>query len=359
MTKKELGYVELEWTCKRCNTKNPGMNRVCTNCGAPISLDDKFELPDQQELITDKEKLEEAKKGPAIQCPYCNVLNSAGATICIQCGGDIQAGLARQAGEVLGAHETGLVPDKPCPFCNQPVKANAQRCPNCGGSLVDTAAPTATPAPTKPQKIPIWLIIGGITLGVLCCASIIAFIVMRSKTSDVTASVSDVRWQLSIDIMEKQPVQKSAWSDDVPSQAQAVSCQEKYKETSNLPALNATEVCGTPYVVDQGSGAGEVAQDCEYLVYASYCEFTVLDWTAVNTAVAQGRDNNPQWPITSLQAGQQEGNRYETYQVTFDADGQTYTYTPVDMVEFRQFEIESQWILAINTFGEINDIRRK
>ena len=357
MAKKELGYVELEWTCKHCGTKNPGMKRFCTNCGAPISQDDKFELPDQQELITDKEKLEEAKKCPAIHCPYCNALNPGEAKICVQCGGDLQTGLARRAGEVLGAHETGPVPDKPCPFCNQPVKANAQRCHHCGGSLVVAAQPMAKPAATR--KIPFWLIPAGIVLAVLCCGALAAIFILGNRTKDVTASVSDVSWQLSIDILEKQPVQKEAWEEDVPSQAQDVSCWDEYKQTSSNPAPNATEVCGTPYTIDQGSGAGKVVQDCEYQIYASYCEFTVQDWTMVNTAVAQGSDNYPQWPITSLQTGQQEGDRHEVYQVTFDADGQTYSYTAIDMAEFSQFEIGSQWILAINAFGGVRDVRRK
>jgi hypothetical protein len=358
MTQKELGYVELEWTCKHCGTINPGMKRVCTNCGAPISENDKFELPDQQQLITDNEKLDEAKKGPALQCPYCNVLNPAGTKLCIQCGGDIQAGLARQAGEVIGSYETAPVPDKPCPFCNQPVKANAQRCPHCGGSLVELVKPASTPTGV-PNRNRIWLIIGGILLGVLCLATLITFLIMSSRTNNISASVSDLRWQLSIDILEKQPVQKSDWSDNVPSQAQDLTCQDRYKETSNIPVLNATEVCGTPYTIDVGSGAGKVVQDCEYLVYASYCEFSVQDWTVVNTANAQGSDNSPQWPVTNLQAGQQVGNRHETYQVSFDANGQTYSYTPVDMAEFSQFGLNSQWTLSINSFGQIKDIQRK
>ncbi len=117
----------------------------------------------------------------------------------------------------------------------------------------------------------------------LCLASVIAFIVMSSRTSDVTASVSGMQWKLSIDILEMQPVQKSAWSEYVPSQAREVSCRDEYKETSNIPVPNATEVCGTPYTIDVGSGAGKVVQDCEYLVYASYCDFTVTEWTVVNT----------------------------------------------------------------------------
>jgi DNA-directed RNA polymerase subunit RPC12/RpoP len=335
------------------------MNRVCSNCGAPIQEEDKFELPDQQELITDKAKLEEAKAGPAIQCPYCNVLNPAGTKLCIQCGGDIQAGLARQAGEVLGAYETAPVPDKPCPFCNQPVKANAQRCPYCGGSLVEPATPTAPAPAATTKKNPIWLIVGGVLLVVLCFVSVIAFIVASNRTKEVTASVSDLSWELSVSILERQPVKKSAWSDNVPSEAQDVACQDRYKETSSFAVPKSTEVCGTPYTIDVGSGAGKVVQDCEYLVYASYCNFSVLDWTVVNTAVAQGSDTSPQWPVVNLQSAQQEGDRKEIYQVIFAADGQSYSYTPVDMAEYSQFDLGSQWILGINTFGQIKDIQRK
>lgn len=358
MTQKELGYVELEWTCKHCGTINPGMKRVCTNCGAPIAEDDKFELPDQQELITDKDKLDEAKTGPAIQCPYCNVFNPAGTKLCIQCGGDIQAGLARQAGEVLGAFDTAPVPDKPCPFCNQPVKANAQRCPNCGGSLVEAALPVARPAAIS-KKTPIWMIAGAVFLGLLCLGSVITFIVMSNRTNNITASVADRQWQLSIEILAMQPVQKSDWSENVPTEAKNVVCQDRYKETSSVPVPNATEVCGTPYTIDVGSGAGKVVQDCEYQVYASYCKFSVMDWTVINTAVAEGSDDNPQWPVLSLQAGQQEGNRSESYLVSFAASGQSYTYTPADMAEFSQFDLGSEWVLSINTFGQIKDLQSK
>ncbi len=359
MTQKELGYVELEWTCKHCGTINPGMARVCTNCGAPIGQEDKFELPDQQELITDTKKLEEAKSGPAIQCPYCNVLNPAGTKLCIQCGGDIQEGLARKAGEVLGAYQATALPDKPCPSCGQPVKANAERCPNCGGSLVESKVSTSTIAPSKPKKTSIWLIVGGIAIGALCIMAVIAFIIMSNRTNEVTATVSDLKWQRSIQILEKQPVQRSSWREDVPAAAEDISCQDEYKETSSDPVPNATEVCGTPYTIDTGSGAGKVVQDCEYLMYASYCDFTVLDLVVVNTAEAMGGDSNPFWPATNLLAGQQVGSRYENYQVTFDANGESYSYSTVDAAEFGQFNLSSQWILNINTFGDIKDMRSK
>lgn len=359
MTQKELGYVELEWTCKHCGTVNPGMKRVCSNCGAPIAKDDQFELPDQQALIADQQKLEEAKAGPAIHCPYCGVLNPAGTKLCIQCGGDIQEGLARKAGEVLGAYQSAAVPDKPCPSCGQLVKADAERCPYCGGSLAKTTAVTPPAASAVPKKTPLWMIAGGIALGVLCLAVIIAAIVLSNRTKAVTATVSDLRWQRSIEILAMQPVQRAAWQEDVPSEAQGISCRDEYKETSSFSAPKSTEVCGTPYTIDTGSGAGKVVQDCEYRVYSSYCEFTMQELAVVNVAQALGSDNQPYWPASSLQAGQQEGNRLEKYQVTFSADGQTYLYDTTDQLEFTQFSLGSQWLLDVNTFGDIKEIRAK
>lgn len=357
MTQKELGYIELEWTCKRCGTINPGMKRVCTNCGAPMEQDDKFELPDQQELITDQDKLEEAKKGPAIQCPYCNVLNPGSTKICIQCGGDIQAGLARQAGEVLGAYKAEAVPDQPCPNCGQPVKANAQRCPHCGGSLVEAAKPA--PTAEKSKTTPLWLIIAGIILGLVCLSSIIAIIILGNRTSDVTARVSDMHWQMSVEILEQQPVQKSDWSENVPAEAEDVSCRDEYKETSSEPVPNSIEECGEPYTIDTGSGAGKVVQDCVYKVYASYCDYTILDWVVTDTMISQGGDTNPQWPVFTLQTGQQEGDRIADYQVVFVTDDETYTYKPVDLEDYSQFDVGSEWILSINTFGAIKEISNK
>ncbi len=359
MTQKELGYVELEWTCKHCGTVNPGMKRVCSNCGAPMAQDDQFELPDQQELITDKQKLEEAKAGPAIQCPYCNVANPAGTRLCVQCGGDIEEGLKRKAGEVLGAFQAAPVPDKPCPSCGQMVKANAERCPNCGGSLVEPTISTPTSVPAQPKKTPLWMVIGGIALVLVCLGAVILFIVLGNRTNEVTATVTDLRWQRSIQILALQPVQQEAWQEQVPQEAQNVSCRDEYKETSSFPGPKSTEVCGTPYTVDTGSGAGKVVQDCEYRVYASYCAFTVQDLVVVNTVESMGSDLNPAWPPFTLQAGQQEGGRTETYQVTFTAGENTYSYNLVDATEFSQFSLGSQWLLDVNTFGSINNIRSR
>ena len=49
MPQETVGYVKLEWTCKRCGSKNPGTTRICAACGNVMSEADKFDL---QQYIT-------------------------------------------------------------------------------------------------------------------------------------------------------------------------------------------------------------------------------------------------------------------------------------------------------------------
>ena len=37
MTRKTVGYVELEWTCDHCGTENPGPRKFCNNCGVKLN----------------------------------------------------------------------------------------------------------------------------------------------------------------------------------------------------------------------------------------------------------------------------------------------------------------------------------
>lgn len=356
MAQKEVGYVELEWTCKRCGTKNPGMQKTCTNCGAPITTEDAFELPDQQVLITEEEKLKQAKKGADIHCPYCGTANPADAAVCSQCGGDLKQGSARETGKVMGSHTTAPVPEKPCPYCNQPVRATAQRCPNCGGDLLRPPAQAAPAQPVAARKPSLAMIIGAIALFLVCCGIGSFFLFLANKTEDLRGQVQAVEWQMSVQILEQRPVEREDWEDQLPAGAEIVSCTDKYYETRSEPAPKSTEVCGTPYTIDEGSGAGRVVQDCEYRVYASSCTYTVLDWTVVDTLQTSGFDTNPYWPDFSLGSDQREGNRSEFYRVNFNVDGQIMEYRPLDVSEFRQFNPGSEWTLTINGLGAITNI---
>ena len=75
-TQKEVGYVELEWTCPRCQARNAGTVKTCATCGVPQPADVEFEAPPQAEIIAKEsvEAQEVAKAvaaGADVYCPFC------------------------------------------------------------------------------------------------------------------------------------------------------------------------------------------------------------------------------------------------------------------------------------------------
>ncbi len=372
MTQETLGYVELEWTCQYCGSKNPGTVKVCGNCGAAMAKDQKFETPAQQQLIKDEQKIAQIKQGADLHCPACGTRNPASAVKCSQCGSDLAGAAKREAGQVMGAYSDRPMAEVQCPACGTMNPGTASNCKNCNAPLGQTqpgampsfsiSGATAQPAaPARPQArrrvSPIMLIVGGI-LAVVCLCGLGVFIFASLSTSDTTASVQSVYWELVIGIEERRPVERKTWEDQIPSDAQVGRCELQVREVldSPDPSRQSDKVCGTPYVVDQGSGAGKVVQDCKYNVYDNYCEYTVLEWKEVDQVTASGTDLNPEWPLVNIQSGQREGERREKYEVTFDADGKFYDYSPSDATQFAQFQPGSRWILKVNLLGGVNEV---
>jgi hypothetical protein len=363
MAKKTIGYIELEWICKRCGTKNPGTSKTCSNCGAPMPEGEQFELPAEQKLISEPEKLAQAGRGPDVACPYCGTRNPAGTAICAQCGGDLKGAKARQKGQVLGAFQAGPAAEIACPACNSPNPAGAPRCKNCGAALAGIPAPSqpaATPATTRTGSRT-WLIIGIAVLVIALCAGAAALFALSTRTTDTSAVVQSVDWERSIQILEERPVQHEDWQDSIPAGAPVGACSEKVRSVQSEPAAGAEEVCGTPYTEDEGSGLGRVVQDCEYRLYDNWCSFTVEEWQVVDSTALQGSNLSPVWPELALQAGQRQGDRLESYLVTFQAEsgGKTYTYQVDDPARFASFAPGTRWNLAINGFGTVVDVQEK
>jgi ribosomal protein L40E len=394
MPQETLGYVELEWTCQYCGSKNPGTVKVCANCGAAMAKDQKFEAPAQQQLIKDEQKIAQIKKGADIHCPACGTRNPADAVKCSQCGSDLAAGVRRESGQVLGAFQDRPVAEVKCAACGTMNPGTASNCKNCNAPLGQTqpgaaplpsfsvsgaaaqpaapAQPEPHPPPVAPQAqrsgekapygqarrvSPVMLIIGGL-VALLCLCGLGFFIFASLNTSDTAASVQSVYWERIIGIEERGPVERKAWEDQIPSDAQVGRCELQVREVLDNPdpSRRSDKECGTPYVVDQGSGAGQVVQDCKYNIYDNYCEYTVLEWKEVDRVTANGTDLNPEWPSVSLQSGQREGERTEKYDVTFDAQGTIYHYSPSDATEFAQFQPGSDWTLRINMLGGVTDV---
>lgn len=355
MAKKSLGHTELQWTCPRCETINPGLVKVCEGCGAPQPEDVEFHQPKHQELITDEEKLAKAKAGPDIHCAYCGTRNPAGATHCSQCKADLSQGTKRKTGRVVGAFKSGPAQKIACPHCGAENLETNKRCTQCGGSLkqIREVKKAASQQQASKPKLSTGGMIGiGAALLLVCAAVYFLFI----KTTTVSGDVQSVGWERSVPILEFLPVEHEDWWDEVPSDGEVVSCDSREREVVNEPVPNSEEVCGEPYTVDTGGGAAEVVQDCEYHVYDDYCTYTVLEWAPVDTVTFSGSDFSPVWPSPSITSEQQLGERSESYTIVFSADGKTYTYETEDVNLFMQADIGSVWNLEVNTLGAVQSI---
>lgn len=357
MAKKTVGFVILEWVCPNCNTKNPGPQKTCISCGHPQPEDVVFIKAEQDILLTGQKEIAQAASGPDVHCPYCGTRNLSSAKICTQCGGDLIGARSRQSGQTLGAYQ-----DKDrriaCPNCGIENQSSASFCTSCGASLgkqqtVPPSSAVSLPASAEKRKInPII-----IALPVLFVILIITVIILFSgQKTQVKASVASTYWLRSIVIEEYGPVVNSDWISSIPNGAQIGKCRSEYHHTASEPEASSTEICGTPYVVDQGTGYGEVVSDCIYEVYQDKCEYTSDQWYTLTTLSLNGMDLSPAWPETRLSANQREGSRDEQYEITFVQDDDTYRFAVDSYEEFLQFTPGSTWLLSLNAFGKITDL---
>lgn len=213
-------------------------------------------------------------------------------------------------------------------------------------------APAPKPGPAR-KGISMGAIIG---IGAICILAFAAIYFLFIRTEDLVGRVEGLQWERSIPIEALMLVERQDWLDEIPSDAEMGDCELEFRYTSNEPEPNSEEVCGTPYEVDTGSGFAEVVQDCVYEVYDDFCTYSVMDWGLFDTLTITGTDLNPRWPDVNLASDQREGDRQESYEVTFSSSEGNYTYTTTDSVEFVRFIAGSSWTLSVNAVGSIVDL---
>jgi ribosomal protein L40E len=329
-----------------------------------------FEQAAEEELITDEQEIARAKAGPDVHCAFCGARNPAGAAKCSQCGADLSAATARESGHVLGAHRDGPAEEIQCPRCGTLNSASALHCSQCNASLPrpePKSSPRRAVSPAqrravggastqKRGKKGVLSILGIAVFALVACAAIGILVSSLTPSKEITGQVQAVEWTYSIAVEEMKDVSREAWFDEIPSDARVGTCTKKHHHTQDEPAPSATEVCGTPYTIDKGTGHGQVVQDCEYKVYADWCEYTARAWTLVDEVTTNGSDLDPQWPVLSLDVNQREAERVQIYKVVFDTEKGAYTYTTSDVSDFGRFAVGSRWTLKVSAMGGITPI---
>ncbi|MFZ5878391.1 MAG: double zinc ribbon domain-containing protein [Chloroflexota bacterium] len=350
--KQTLGYVELEWTCPNCNSRNKGRDKTCASCGAPQPENVKFERVADEKLIA-ADDAKAAAIGPDIHCGFCGTRNPGNAVACSQCGADLKEGKARAAGRELAAAAKATV--IPCPTCGAENPSTGKMCVKCGSPLPSAAAPVsfsapmgggaARPAvPVRPAKKPNWLLLGGI-LGALLLCCVVGLFVFLFPSSSVQATVADLYWQTSVPVQEQREVRYTDEQSSPPGDAYDVSCRT---ETNT--------VCEQK-TIDQGNGYAEVVEEC-HDESREYCSYTVMEWKTIQTYPLEGYDLIPQYASPTLFSGQRLGPISETFTVTFDSEKGELTYHPGSAGEFQQFSPGSVWTIQLNAFGGVVSVSR-
>jgi ribosomal protein L40E len=356
MSQKSLGYVELEWICPNCQTRNPGPQPKCESCSAPQPADVEFVQPLREEIIADEQKAAMAAAGPDIHCGFCGTRNHATATHCRQCGADLKEGQERAAGRTLGDHRNQPVGKVQCPACGVENPGEARRCQRCGAGLTPGAElekraqqSGATGKGKGSSRTALWIAAGVVAL-------IVLFLALSLRTEEMIGVVEGVNWQTRIEIEALVPVTKESWLERIPSGIEVGRCEKRVARTQAEPAPGAREVCGTPYTVDQGSGYGRVVQECQYEILEDWCEYKVQEWRGVDSVTANGSGVSAIWPELRLASDQRAGKRREEYVVHFGSDGGSYRYILSSATDAARFEPGSRWILLVNTFNTVTGV---
>jgi ribosomal protein L40E len=348
--KRTVGYVQLEWTCPNCSTRNPGGEKTCRNCGAPQPENVQFERAADEKLVTDAKAVQAAQRGADYICPYCSTRNPGDAKTCSQCGGDLVEAKRRAAGAVLERNRGPV--EVTCTNCGTVNPASGVNCSKCGAPLpraagaVQAAARTgrATSPASAPAKKTNWLLIGGLAGALALCCAIAAFLFFV-PTGSVQATVTDVHWQTSVPVQEERAVNYSNERGSPPSDAYNVSCHDESRE-----------VC-EERTIDQGNGYAEVVEEC-HTETEQYCSYTRDEWTTIQTYTLDGNDLFPVYSDPSLGFDQRLGSVSEDFTVTFDTEKGMKSYSPGDADEFRQFRIGSTWTLKLNALGSVMSVER-
>lgn len=352
MARRSKGFIELEWTCPNCNTRNKGSQKTCVNCGAPQPENVQFEAPAEKKLVSADVAEQLKGRGADIHCAFCGARNPSTAEVCSQCGADLKEGKARQAGGEIELSAGKLEPVT-CTNCGTVNPGTNINCMQCGAPLPRPAGPApAMPASTVladaaakgAKKKPNRLLLGGIGVALaLCCVAILILFVFPSQS--VQATVSDVYWQTSIPVQEIRAVDVNDERGSPPSDAYNVSCHDESRE-----------VC-EERTIDRGNGYAEVVEDC-HTEAEQYCDYTVDEWTTIQTYTLDGHDLSPYYEQPNISSDQRLGDESADYTVYFSSEKGEITYSPGSLSEFQQFQPGSSWTLKLNAVGGVLSVER-
>jgi hypothetical protein len=225
---------EMLWDCKYCGQlKNLGAtHRHCPACGAPQDATARYFPSDAEKIAVSDHPMVGADR----VCASCQEAQSAASHNCGNCGAPLDGStlVVRRADQVVSGGQSYL-----------------------GESAADARAEYA--GVKRPVSVPkkssrVGLFVGaGVVIALLAACGLFFF-----WKKEVQAEVISLTWTREQAVEQYRNVRKSAWCDELPSNAKELSRSREKKGTEKVPD---GESCQTRKV-DQGNGTFTEKQEC-------------------------------------------------------------------------------------------------
>ncbi len=363
-----MAIKEGTWDCPSCGTRVRGPLKQCSQCGAPRPAGVRFNRPGANApVVTDPDKISEAKAGPDWYCGACGSANSALRGNCKQCGAGKGASRSHsQSDSRLRPAESGA----------RITYAPEER---------DGVSPIHRSYSSLPTETS--LHIPGLAYFIGAAILVVIFAALIFRTTDIEMAVSGFSWHRSISIEEYRTVSEEDWS--VPAGGRLVNSYtaisgynqildhyETKTRTVSEQVADGTEtyVCGER---DLGNGYYEDIE-CSRTTYRTenrtetyrepvYRQEPVYDtkytyqidkWVGAGSVPASGNDHNARWPEVSLGGNRREGGRSESYTIHLSAnDGQDKKDYTTSNQEWMSYELRQSVVVTTNGFGAVTGIK--
>jgi hypothetical protein len=333
-----MAIREGKWKCPSCSTVNRGAQMQCEQCGTTRDEKVKFFLDEDAPEVTDEAQLAAAKAGADWVCEFCGNTSPQASAKCTGCGAP-KTEKQRKSGDVTPTAQAAPPPPEPAP----------------------------APAPQQKGCGPV-----GIAIGLVLLFSCVFFAWWSFHSQHEVATVSDARWQRSVEVEDFGPEKDSAW-DRPPDGAYDTTHKTEQRGTRTIQRGTRTEhykektQTGTKKIKtgskDLGNGhfedvykeepiysevekTREVPNMVEEPVFGEKYYFTIDRWHVVRTALAKGGlpAEAPKWPETKLKGKEREGKKTELYLLTFKSPkAGVKTLKAPNQAEWEKFKPGSEW----------------
>jgi hypothetical protein len=340
-----MGY----WDCPSCGSKGiPGTTYDCPNCGRQRGKETKFYMKSGPVEYVAGHKV----VGADWYCEYCGALNSAGKTVCENCGSP--------KSESKDDYFSLKNPPKP----KQPE-------PSVHKATAPSFDPLSIIHKVKQSSLAIKLI-AGIILLIIVSNLISSFI---SKPRDYAYDVKELTWENSIEIEEYKTFRESDWY--LPNGARLVDTNWEIRTYESVLDHYET-VTRSRQVPDGGhyetsysdNGDGTFTEESTYVtdytteyyeedepvyrqepVYDTKYYYDIDRWVYERTETTTGKDKNPYWADITLNDKERESGRDSKYTMTGIRHYRSFFK---DRTKEETYEIQESWWKQIQNGQTLN-----